>query len=171
MNARKLPGPLENAVRGYIACIESLLIVGMVAIVLVAVLQVFFRYVLGASLSWSEEALRYLMIWVTYLGVGLAYSRGEMIGMELLVSKLPCPAALVIGIVGRLLVVAMMLAILWYGWQFAWKTREATAVAIPISMFWIHISVAVGAGLVVVHIIASALATILRLEHAREATQ
>ena len=36
--------------------------------VVIVVLQVFFRYVLNSSLSWSEEAARYLFIWAALLG-------------------------------------------------------------------------------------------------------
>jgi TRAP-type C4-dicarboxylate transport system permease small subunit len=48
------------------------LITGMT--VLIAV-QVFMRYVMGDSLSWSEELARYMFIWLIYLGI----SYGAMI--------------------------------------------------------------------------------------------
>ena len=142
-------------VRAYVGSIEGLLIAGMAALVVLAALQVFFRYALGMSLSWSEEALRYLMIWITSLGVGLAYSRGDMIGMELLLNALPSSMARWVALVGRLLVVALMGFVVFYGWQFAWRTRHATATAIPISLFWVHISIAVGALLIGLHAVAS----------------
>ena len=137
---------------------EGLLIAGMAVVVVLAVLQVFFRYAVGMSLSWSEEALRYLMIWVSSLGFGLAYARGDMIGMALLVAALPPRLAGWIALLGRLLVVALMLTIAWYGWQFAWRTRAATATALPISMLSIHLSVAVGAILIALHALAGVLA-------------
>ena len=150
MTPRNVPTP--RLIRLYVLCIETVLVAGMAGVVILAALQVLFRYGLGMSLSWSEEALRYLMIWIASLGLGLAYSRGEMIGMELLVSNLPSRAAIAVGIAGRVLVFAMAIAIVWYGWQFAWTTREATATAIPISMFWIHMSVATGSLLVALHV-------------------
>ena len=162
MQARDLPPPLTRFVRRYVAILETLLISGVAAVVVIATLQVFFRYVVGASLSWSEEALRYIMIWITSLGLGLAYSRGEMIGMELLVHLLPPRAALVVTQAGRVLVLAMMLTIAWYGWKFAWKTRGGTATAIPVSMFLIHISVAVGSLLVALHVAATLVLTFCR---------
>ena len=140
----------------YVRGVETLLIAGMVGVVALAALQVLFRYGLGASLSWSEEALRYLMIWIASLGLGLAYSRGEMIGMNLLVGLLPRRLARAVGNAGRLLMLALALMIAWYGWQFAWATREATATAIPVSMFWVHISVAFGSLLVALHILVGA---------------
>ncbi|WP_163849234.1 TRAP transporter small permease [Pseudooceanicola aestuarii] len=164
MQPERLPSPLLRVLRGYVTITETLLITGMAGVVLLAALQVFFRYVVGASLSWSEEALRYLMIWIAFLGIGLAYARGEMIGMELLTSALPPRLGKTVGLAGRALILAMMIAIAIYGWQFAWKTRAGTATAIPISMFWVHIAVAVGAVLVGLHVIAGAVAVLLGLD-------
>ena len=145
---------LTRLARGYVAAAEALLIVGMALVVVLAALQVIFRYGLGASLSWSEEVLRYLMIWLASLGAGLAYGRGEMIGMELLVGTLPRRLASWIGLVGRLAVLALLAFVAFYGLQFAWKTRAATATALPISMFWIHLSIPVGAALMGLHVMA-----------------
>lgn len=155
MTARDLPPVLSRPVRAYVTILETLLITGMVAVVAIAVLQVFFRYVVGASLSWSEEALRYTMIWISSLGVGLAYSRGEMIGMNLLVDILPRPVRLAVRVAGRLLILAAMACLMVYGWQFAVRTGEGAAVALPISMFWLHISIAVSAALIALHVAAS----------------
>jgi TRAP-type C4-dicarboxylate transport system permease small subunit len=40
-------------------------------------LQVFFRYVLNASLSWSEELSRFCFIWSIYLGASLAVKKEQ----------------------------------------------------------------------------------------------
>lgn len=153
--ARDLPQLLSRPVRIYVTILETLLITGMVAVVIIAALQVFFRYVVGASLSWSEEVLRYTMIWISSLGVGLAYSRGEMIGMNLLVDAMPRPIGVAIRIAGRLLILAAMICLMIYGWQFAVRTGEGSAVALPITMFWLHISIAVSAVLIALHVAAS----------------
>jgi TRAP-type C4-dicarboxylate transport system permease small subunit len=48
------------------------LITGMTLLIAV---QVFLRYIMNASLSWSEELARYMFIWLIYLGI----SYGAMI--------------------------------------------------------------------------------------------
>jgi len=40
----------------------------MAAIVVLTLAQVFWRYVLGSPLQWSEEVARYCFVWVTLLG-------------------------------------------------------------------------------------------------------
>ena len=52
---------------------------GLVALLMggmgvIAFAAVFFRFVLSDPLTWSEEAARYMMVWVTFLGAGYASS-------------------------------------------------------------------------------------------------
>ena len=48
---------------------EFLLVVFLIAMTLIMGIQVLSRYVLGQSLSWSEEITRYLFIWSVFLSV------------------------------------------------------------------------------------------------------
>lgn len=47
----------------------SICIVLMSSMSAILAVQVFMRYVVGASLSWSEELARYIFIWLIYLGI------------------------------------------------------------------------------------------------------
>jgi len=55
----------------------------------VGVTQVFFRYVLKSSLSWSEEFQKYMHIWLIFLAIPLAYKNGSHIGMNVLFDRMP----------------------------------------------------------------------------------
>jgi TRAP-type transport system small permease protein len=68
---------------------ETLIVALFAAIVLVGGLQVFCRYALNASLSWSEEFQRYGLIWIVFLAMVVGYRRGAHIGMEFLLGKFP----------------------------------------------------------------------------------
>ena len=56
---------------------EFILVIFLIAMTLIMGIQVFCRYVLGMSLSWSEELTRYLFIWCGFLSV--SYCRGKAI--------------------------------------------------------------------------------------------
>lgn len=47
----------------------SICIILMSGMSLLLFVQVFMRYIMGASLSWSEELARYMFIWLIYLGI------------------------------------------------------------------------------------------------------
>lgn len=55
---------------------EALLIALLVTMTLLMGLQVFSRYILNASLSWSEELTRYLFIWSGFLSISYCIKSG-----------------------------------------------------------------------------------------------
>ncbi|KJS23062.1 MAG: hypothetical protein VR72_02450 [Clostridiaceae bacterium BRH_c20a] len=57
--------------------------------VVVIFLQVFFRFVIKASLPWSEELARYIMAWAVFIGASIAAKEGAHIGIDSIVSRLP----------------------------------------------------------------------------------
>lgn len=65
-------------------------IIGLMAFMSIIIfLAVIFRFVIHSPLTWSEEAARYMMVWVTYLGAGIAVKKGRHIGVTMFIGKLP----------------------------------------------------------------------------------
>ena len=155
--AFKFPPALVRVCRTYQCIINYAGIFLIAAIAVIAGLQVYFRYVVGASLYWSEELMRYMMVWAAFLLAGTAYSRGEMLGFTLLVDSLPPRLNRLALLIGRLAIIGFLAVVVYYGIDFAWKTRQDTATALQISMFGVHISVAAGSVLMILHIIAAQL--------------
>ncbi len=58
-------------------------------IVCVALLQVFHRFALNSSLSWSEELQIFGHIWIVFLGIPIAYRRGAHLYIETFCDMLP----------------------------------------------------------------------------------
>ncbi len=57
--------------------------------VVVIFLQVFFRFVVRASLPWSEEVARYVMAYAIFIGAAIAAKEGAHIGILAVVNKFP----------------------------------------------------------------------------------
>lgn len=140
----------------YVRAIESAAIAGAIALVLVAVMQVFFRYVIGQSLFWSEELMRYLLIWLVFLCSGLAFTRGQFLGMTALLDALPSPARKVLKVLNAIAMLIFLGVIIKVGWEFAERTSARLTPALRISMFWVNASVAVGSFILALHILAHA---------------
>ena len=62
--------------------VELLVAVIFAAMCVVGLLQVFNRFVLNASLSWSEEAQIFGHIWIVFLAIPIAYRRGVHLYVE-----------------------------------------------------------------------------------------
>lgn len=136
----------------YVGLTDGLAILGTVAVLILGGLQVWFRYMTDASLVWSEEAMRYTMLWLVMICAGRAYSARQFLGMRGLVERLPGPAARVCDIVSGLLMLIFLVVIAWYGALFAWKTRLQLAPTISLSLFWVHLAIAVGPLLLAAHV-------------------
>jgi TRAP-type C4-dicarboxylate transport system permease small subunit len=109
----------------------------VLAMVLIIIAQVFFRYVLGNALTWPEEASRFLMLWSAGLMIGTAYRRGGFVAIELLVVLLPR----VLRHLLTLTLLALAMVILWKAWTIGLKEvtglagRFATdSLSIPLSL-------------------------------------
>ena len=68
---------------------EMIIATTFLLMVLVGGLQVFCRYILGSSLSWSEEFQKYAHIWIIFLAIPMGYKYKAHIGMNILLDKMP----------------------------------------------------------------------------------
>ncbi len=83
-------------------------VVAIGLMVLSILLQVFFRYVLGNPLAWSEEAARFCMLWMTGFMAPLAYRRGGFVAIDMVVRMLPARVGEVLSF-GLLLIALLVL--------------------------------------------------------------
>jgi TRAP-type C4-dicarboxylate transport system permease small subunit len=144
-----------SVVRCYTRAVETIASIGMVVLLGVSANQVFTRYVLNSSSFWSEEFMRYLMIWCAFFSAGLSYTRGRFLGMRMLIDATPPAAKTIADFIGVLAIVSFLLVVSWYGFEFALGTADTRAVALQFSMFWVHVSVPVGCILLALHVTAS----------------
>jgi TRAP-type C4-dicarboxylate transport system permease small subunit len=77
------------------------------------------RYVLNHSIIWVEELTQYQMIWITYLGAGLALRQGRHVAVDLLEGLLPAPLRRGLRIFIGLAIFGFLLATAWFGFQIA----------------------------------------------------
>jgi len=149
----------------------------LVGIVVIMGVQVFFRYVLNSSLIWAEEMSRYLLIWITFLFLGIAFQRGEMISLSLLLRRVPRLAQIVLTVFAYGTSIAMLAALVWYGFKFAevnslqtlpafdfiWSIFVGDGSTLDVSSFWLYASVPVGAALLAIHLLIGLIVRIRRL--------
>ena len=132
---------------------------GAVAIglmVVVILLQVFFRYVLNSALPWPDEAARFLMLWMTALIAPSAYRAGGFVAIDTInvllserVGRILSLALLLISLL--VLIVAFQLSQKHVnsGWLFASSTLKIPLnligmEAIKVKLAWMYMSIAVG---------------------------
>ncbi|WP_112323358.1 TRAP transporter small permease [Oceanibium sediminis] len=105
-------GPLRllTAINSTLLSIGRFLAWVALALMVLAILaQVFFRYVLGDALNWSEELARFLMLWMTGLIAPSAYRWGGFVSIDMLPQALSHVTGTILNLV--LLSVAMVVLV------------------------------------------------------------
>lgn len=108
---------LKKINNGLMAFIKIVLICAGTVMTALVIMNVILRYVFNSGLSWSEEACRFLFIWVTFLGAILvndAALHGEHMRMDFIVEMFHgIPRKIVEAV--ALLLVSVMLVTLFVG--------------------------------------------------------
>jgi len=134
-------------------CNLMLVVLGLAMSILI-LCQVFFRYVLGASISWSEEAARYLMIWMGCLGSVVALRQGRHIGVRALVERLPGRTydRYIVPLVQTVMVV-FLAYLFWQGVLLAQFNLDQLSPALEIPMLIPYAAIPAGAAMMILDIV------------------
>ena len=97
--------------------VELLVAAILAAMVVVGTLQVFHRFVLNSSLSWSEEAQVFGHIWVVFLGIPVAYRRGAHLFIETFRDMYPPLVRAAFDLLVELMWFSFAVSLMALGWQ------------------------------------------------------
>lgn len=135
---------------------RGLAITAMGLMVVVILVQVFFRYVLNNALPWPDEAARFLMLWMTGLIAASAYRRSGFVAIDMLEAALPPRVGQILALVLlalSLLVLVVGVSLSWNhvssGWLFASSSLKIPLhligiKAVKIKLAWMYMSLFVG---------------------------
>ena len=119
--------------------------IAIFAVLIVAcVLQVFFRFVLNNSLSWSEELARYCFVWMHLIGASLLIEGKEHATVTVILDLLHGAARKAVDVVVELIIFFNGTAMLYAGIQLAYSSRNNLSTAMGVPMWCINSAVAVG---------------------------
>jgi TRAP-type C4-dicarboxylate transport system permease small subunit len=159
--------PAETAPLGvYLRVMRFFAGTSMLAIVVIMITQVIARYVFNASLIWAEEVCRYILIWQSFLLIGIAYHQGELIVLDMLPAKLSPVTRLLIRVIVALPVCYFLYLMVRHGIIYAGRFNAQTIPAIDfiwtslvgkpahVPVFWVYVAVPVGCAILLAHIAA-----------------
>ncbi len=144
---------LSRLERWFVQLNQALIVALMATMTALVFVNVVARYGFGVSYGWAVELSRFAMIWVTFLGAGLALRYGQLVSVDVLQTALPPAGRRFLRWVVALLVLAFLLALLWLGILFvAFSWQNQTPVlrwpkGIP------YLAVPLGAGFLILHLL------------------
>ncbi len=147
--------------------------IAILLMVIVIIIQVFFRYVLNNALPWPDEVARFLMLWMTGLIAPSAYRWGGFVSIDMLQRFLPK----ILSNILIFLILIISLTVLLIGFEMGLKHINAgwifssSSIKIPYSLLggkteamklaWMYMSLPVGIFLLISVNIELTLKTIL----------
>lgn len=138
---------------------EWIIAVLLCAMVVMVTGQVLSRYVFHTSLSHTEELVRYLFVWTTFLGAAAAGYRKKHISIAGALRFLPERVFAIIRFAGGIGAVIFMVVLVVYGLQVVllqFRTHQTTA-ALGYPMWIIGLAVPLCSALLVIRLLMNAL--------------
>lgn len=126
--------------------------------------NVVLRYASGNSILWVEEGSRYLMIWLTFLGMGLVLRYGGHIGVETLQERFPNAAPALRALIAAFMLVFFVIMV-WLGIEYSQRTWGQTTPVMEIPAGAVYLAMPIGFGLSIVHLLIMAAAYIRSKAH------
>lgn len=120
--------------------LSAILLALIIAVNLAAVIA---RYALSSPIGWSEEAMRYGIVWAVYIVAGTTFRRGEQMAIDLvdiIPSKFFRKLAALVSLVATLILAAVVVAL---GLPFLLDTGQVSP-SIRIPMWIPYASVVIG---------------------------
>jgi TRAP-type C4-dicarboxylate transport system permease small subunit len=107
--------------------------IGLVLMTVFVAWQVYGRFVLNDSPSWTEPGSVMLMSWFIFLGAAVGVRENNHMGFDVLLYVLPRGGKRVLRMISDLVILAFGLGMIWYGSQLVALTWNSTLPSLGIS--------------------------------------
>jgi tripartite ATP-independent transporter DctM subunit len=116
----------------------------LVAIAILLFLQTLFRYVLHVPIGWAEEAARFGLIWLTFLGAAVCSGRGLHSRFAMVFDRSPGPLRRAMDAVSELVTLSFAGIMVVKGWDMVHRTQYERWIMldVPVSYSYLAIPVA-----------------------------
>ncbi|MGV1753159.1 TRAP transporter small permease [Agrobacterium sp. CG674] len=110
--------------------------IGLVCMTAIVAWQVFCRYVLNDSPSWSEPGAVILMSWFIFLGAAVGVRENNHMGFDVLLYVLPKAGKKWLRMISDIVIFAFGIGMIWYGISLVMLTWNTIMPALGISGAW-----------------------------------
>ncbi len=129
----------------------ALCVLCFASMTLVAILGVFFRYIMQSPFMWTEEVARYFLVWMGFTAVSIALRQDRHIKVEVLGKIAPAVVVKAFAYLVDALIAFFFIVLLIQGYLLT-VNNIMTASTFKLSMSWILVAVPVAAGLTLVQL-------------------
>jgi len=135
----------------------------IVAAVAITCQMIFIRFVMNGSTVWQTEAVIYLMIAATLIGLPYVQRLRGHVNVDLVPLSLPRRGRFVMAILTSALSIGIVAIMLWYGyeyWHFAWERGWRSDTVWGVRLWIPYLAIPVGFALLLLQLIADLIAVL-----------
>ncbi|MBO8165025.1 MAG: TRAP transporter small permease [Brevibacillus sp.] len=140
-----------DAINKIVSIVLSVLLAAMTFLI---VTQVFTRYVINVSLTWTEEAARYVMVYAVFLGAALAIRKQKHVAIKILSESINEQKRKLLQLIVLLICIAFFFILLVKGIDMMEHVSKQKSPALRIPMTIPYAGIPIGAGLLILNSIA-----------------
>lgn len=134
---------------------ENIIGVSLLLVTFVLCINVLLRYVFNASSIWAEELIRYVMIWITFIGSSVCFRRGIHVGIDFILSFTSDRASRFVHMFVTLMSIVFMMFMFKFSldlFLFSMKTGQITP-AMQIPLYWVYLAIPLSSILSLIYLI------------------
>ena len=136
---------------------NAVIILGLSAMFLILLAQVIMRYVFSRPLTWSEEAARFIFVYVSFIGLSYAYRQKGHIRMEVVVNLFTQAVRRGLEVLINLGTIALFCYMIPFSFRFIGIQAGVKATATHIPMSIVYTALPLGMALSCVRLLISSL--------------
>lgn len=134
--------------------IRQLIAILLILMTIILFSQVISRYIMGTGLTWSEEIVRYLCIWMVFLGATCAQKDGSQIAVTALEEMLPRLPQNILTWVQKIIVIIYSGLVMWIGFGTLEVASMQASPNMRIPMNYVYLVIPVSMIIMLIHLAA-----------------
>ena len=141
-----------------------------VAMLLVVCVQIVCRFALPQAPTWTEEASRYLFIYMVSFAAALGIEAKAYVGFDALLQRLAGRSRVILQVALHATVAVLMAVMLWYSFGFVRVGGMRTAATLGIKMSYVYASICILSGFSLLYALIAAGQKIVDYQKSRAAS-
>ncbi|MGH2316489.1 TRAP transporter small permease [Planococcus sp. SE5232] len=132
---------------------ESFTMTLLVIMVLLVFFQIVSRAMFSTSFSWTNELARYMMVWLAFLGGGIAFQHRAHIGIEAIVERFSARWQKFIQLAVMLICIAFFVILIVTGLEFTTSSMTQSSPALNIPMGLVYLALPISGILQILNVV------------------
>ncbi|MBP3239498.1 MAG: TRAP transporter small permease [Oribacterium sp.] len=150
---------MKKLYKGFCLFEENLALVLLAGLTILVFASALFR-TFGRPLNWAQDVALVAFAWLIFIGGDIAVRGTGLIGVDLLIKKLPMAVQNVLGILYKLMIIAFLMVLALNGYKMCIEGWSRQITALGISYSWVTMAVPVGSVLMIISTAINLLANI-----------